>query len=204
MASTETRPATEETSNSAGRTADERSPIVDETAGRPETGPRFSRILVAVNLLDWDPQLPPGSTDLKHVLGAASERGTHGTRTVILDHAIALARPFGSCIELVHVRPSHIHQALTGPFMSAEQFDEWIDDRLEELSEAIAHAGIVCVTTALKGSVAEQLRSHAIKTQSDLIILGTHMRAGPAHALLGGVTEHLVRSVQIPILVVPV
>src|SRR5687767_960513 len=83
----------------------------------PEAAGHFSRIMVAVDLLDWDLRLPSGSHDLKHAMSALGESGAHRFGTVVLQRAMQLAWAFGGCLEIVHVRPSHLHEAVTGPFI---------------------------------------------------------------------------------------
>lgn len=52
-------------------------------------------------------------------------------------------------------------------------------------------------------SVADAIREYAAANDVDLVVMGTHGRAGIERYLLGSVTEKVVRTVSIPVLTVP-
>ena len=54
----------------------------------------------------------------------------------------------------------------------------------------------------LYGRPAEAIREYVDDTDVDLVVLGTHGRRGLDHALLGSVTERVVRTAPVPVLTV--
>ncbi|HEY8368053.1 MAG TPA: universal stress protein [Thermodesulfobacteriota bacterium] len=77
---------------------------------------------------------------------------------------------------------------------------------LEAFAERFAReAGGVPVTTALVEagvSAADAIVRAATEAKADLIVMGTHGRTGLRRALLGSVAERVVRTADIPVLVV--
>ena len=52
-----------------------------------------------------------------------------------------------------------------------------------------------------QGSPAERINHHAMAGQHDLVVMGTHGKQGLERVLLGSVTELVVRTCPIPVLV---
>jgi nucleotide-binding universal stress UspA family protein len=70
--------------------------------------------------------------------------------------------------------------------------------------EASAFGPGIGVTTALRfGDPAQAIVEYARSQGIDLIVMGTHGRTGVSRALLGSVTERVVRSAPCPVLAVP-
>jgi nucleotide-binding universal stress UspA family protein len=55
-----------------------------------------------------------------------------------------------------------------------------------------------------EGSPAKTIVEHAVETDCDLILMGTHGRGGIDRLLLGSVAERVVRSSRVPVLTVRV
>ena len=73
-----------------------------------------------------------------------------------------------------------------------------------DCAESVALAlGATCEVVTFRGGVPhEQIVRHASDTNVDLIVMGTHGRTGIAHAVLGSVTEKVLRSAPCPVLTV--
>ena len=73
-----------------------------------------------------------------------------------------------------------------------------------DCAESIARAfAATCEVVTFRGSAPdEQIVRHARDTNVDLIVMGTHGHTGIAHAVLGSVTEKVLRSAPCPVLTV--
>jgi universal stress protein A len=121
--------------------------------------------------------------------------------------AVVMAQAFKAVVHVLHVDEPFAHPTTGGeisvPGHKALAHD-FIDDALARISERLSTSGIACVTDSLDGSPASVIVEHGDKIDADLIVVGTHGRGGPAHALLGSVAERVVQKAHRPVLVVPV
>ncbi|WP_136689823.1 universal stress protein [Halorhabdus amylolytica] len=81
---------------------------------------------------------------------------------------------------------------------------ENLAERAVESAASTARGRVSEVSTAVVGgrSIPATIREHAAEERADLIVLGTHGRAGLDRYLFGGVTEKLVRTSDVPVLTV--
>jgi nucleotide-binding universal stress UspA family protein len=101
--------------------------------------------------------------------------------------ARAYAAALGASVHLLHI-PGAGEQATTALLTA----------------EAEGFGPRVVVTTALRfGDPAPAIVEYARDHDIDLIVMGTHGRTGVSRALLGSVTERVVRSAPCPVLAVP-
>jgi nucleotide-binding universal stress UspA family protein len=61
----------------------------------------------------------------------------------------------------------------------------------------------IATSTIRRGDPARIIVEHAKAERHDLIVVGTHGRAGLAHLFLGSVAERVVRTAPVPVLTVP-
>jgi nucleotide-binding universal stress UspA family protein len=73
----------------------------------------------------------------------------------------------------------------------------------ERVATEAAERGLRVTTTTLEGLPSEALATHAESSGADLVVMSTHGRTGLGHALLGSVTERVVRKAVPPVLTVP-
>jgi nucleotide-binding universal stress UspA family protein len=126
-----------------------------------------------------------------------------------LEEAVRLAKSLQAELKLVHVVDE---SALTlNPEVTTATtplIDEFVAGGKEVLSasEALARKLGVTVETALyenlTGRVADLILSEAQKWGADLIVMGTHGRRGIRHVVLGSDAEAVVRSANVPVLLV--
>jgi len=69
----------------------------------------------------------------------------------------------------------------------------------ENFPGARAHYHIIQAPTAVKHSIV----TFATNNKPDLIVMASHGRSGIARAIIGSVTEHVLRHAKLPVLVVP-
>lgn len=126
---------------------------------------------------------------------------------VTLATAAALAKEHGARVTLLYVQdlgrdiPSALFTKIT-----EEQVDEIEAGARRSLQDAaaiVAEYGVRADVCIVRGApVHGAIRSYALSLGADLIVMGTHGRAGLAHAWWGSVTEEVIRSSKIPVLVV--
>jgi universal stress protein A len=123
-----------------------------------------------------------------------------------LRYALALNETLGARLHLLHVVQDPYTQpwapeAFTAPL--GDMLNEWVEQARNRLSEAVpdAHRHSTLVTTVV-GTPAAEIVRYAEDRTIDLIVIGTHGRGPIGHALLGSVTERVVRKAPCPVLTV--
>lgn len=122
--------------------------------------------------------------------------------------ACAVARQAGDRgeVELLHVHD----QGSSAPNAPAVE-PRWENERAREMrldvemtaTRLAAETGLRVSAVMLRGPVAESITMHAAQRGADLIVITTHGRSGIRRALIGSVTEEVVRTARTPVLVVP-
>lgn len=123
-----------------------------------------------------------------------------------LDFACELARSFGAQVHLLHVIGI---PALGVPELGVALTSTMIDSMVRENQQALdelaarksqqASIGQVLLRT---GDARDVINQTAKELHADLIVMGTHGRRGVSRALLGSVTETVVRTAPCPVLTV--
>ena len=131
-----------------------------------------------------------------------------------LAEAIELASDQAATLYLLHVVDDLVvSQALVGtPYVGGDIFDELIGSLREGGRKILATAealvrkrGIGCESILLETlgrSVASVILDQARKRRADVIVLGTHGRRGLTRLVLGSDAEAVVRSTNVPVLLV--
>jgi nucleotide-binding universal stress UspA family protein len=130
------------------------------------------------------------STPIHNVL-VPLDGSDHSRR--VLPLVLDLARPLDARVTLLYVNEP------PGPNPHWLIPSRPLEDAERELRE---HA--VPVTSSLReGRPAEQILAACRSNAADLLVMATHGRSGPVRWLFGSVTESVLRSAEIPMLVVP-
>ena len=114
-----------------------------------------------------------------------------------LDYAVALAKPLGARITLLH--------AYEVPSMGAPEVlvmtTDWIaqigrvaQETLGKIVDRVKDAGVPIAATVRHGAVWREVEAFAKEGAVDLVIVGTHGRKGLPRALLGSMAEKIVRT----------
>jgi len=138
-------------------------------------------------------------------------------------HAIEIAKKFNSDIEILHVISFTEQFVAFTPYPSPGVDSEtkvpakWIEDylsKVEENSQKMLEEAkklglrlgpdIKIMTKILKGSPGPSIVAEAEEEKSNLIVLGSRGLGGLQDLLLGSVSNHVVNSAKIPVLVVRV
>ena len=129
-----------------------------------------------------------------------------------VDHAVDLAAQYGATVHaLFVVDPEAVTYSL-----GSEQLDRLNEGRFGEMEELEAQAneatgyvaaaarehGVDAVEELRVGKPHEVIANYAGGNDIDLIVIGSHGRSGIRRALLGSVTERVLRSTHRPVMVV--
>jgi len=121
-------------------------------------------------------------------------KGCKSPEVIIVQAVEPLSVPYGREVaqftSLEQVKAFETHQKV-----EAEKYLKEIVARLRKTG-VNARADVIC------GKAGDALSDYATKNEVDLVIIATHGRSGISHRLWGGVADHLVRSVSVPVLVV--
>ncbi len=138
------------------------------------------------------------------------------------DGSDVAAAAFEHAIELARVHEAEIHALYVvdvdalGLSMGVEQVDRIRQGKFGEMEEVEARAakatgeiadlarehGVTCVEHVSAGRPHTVIANYAENHDIDLVVMGSHGRAGVSRALLGSVTERTLRSSNRPVLVV--
>jgi nucleotide-binding universal stress UspA family protein len=123
-----------------------------------------------------------------------------------LRYAIPLAKEHKAAITVAYVVPA-ISAAFGeyGAFDAAAITKEMRERAERDLATLVVDEvrGVVAADTIVRtGSPAQEIIAIAKRLPADMIVLSTHGRTGLKHALLGSVTERVVRHAPCPVLVV--
>jgi nucleotide-binding universal stress UspA family protein len=123
-----------------------------------------------------------------------------------LDYACELARQFSATVHLLHVIgiPT-LGVPELGVALTSTVIDSMIRDNqtaLEQLADRKRHQATFGQILLRTGDARHLIDQTAKELGADLIVMGTHGRRGVSRALLGSVTESVVRTAPCPVLTV--
>lgn len=123
-----------------------------------------------------------------------------------LDYACELARQFGATVHLLNVigipalGVPELGVALTSSVIDSMVRDNQVAlEKLADSKRNLAPIGQVLLRT---GDARDLINQTSKELGADLIVMSTHGRRGVSRALLGSVTESVVRSAACPVLTV--
>ncbi len=74
---------------------------------------------------------------------------------------------------------------------------------LSNVAGACRADGLIVQTEVREATAPKSIKSYATDNDIDLIVIGTHGRGGIQRMLVGSVTDRVIRSVGVPVLVIP-
>lgn len=126
-----------------------------------------------------------------------------------LDHAVAVARWYGSTVTVLHVFSTAFVAAYAPGVPGFEEVALTRADRDKVLKElhrfvqAEAAPGVPVEAAIREGVAATAILEQAEEMQADLLVLGTHGRSGFEKLFLGSVADKVLRKAACPVLTVP-
>jgi nucleotide-binding universal stress UspA family protein len=123
-----------------------------------------------------------------------------------LDFACELATKFGATVHLLNVigiptlGVPELGIALTSTMIDSMVHDN--QEALDKLADSKRHMAHLGPTLLRTGDARDSILQVATEIGADMIVMSTHGRRGVTRALLGSVTELVVRSAPCPVLTV--
>ena len=123
-----------------------------------------------------------------------------------LEAAIDLATAVSAKVYLVHVYQIPVYGFPDGAFIAgpevATRISEAAQKGLDAIVERYRSRGVELGSELRTGAAHEEIVHCAKDLGADLIVMGTHGRGMIAHALLGSVTERVVRTSPVPVMTI--
>jgi nucleotide-binding universal stress UspA family protein len=130
------------------------------------------------------------------------------TTASVLDVAERMARAFGSALRLLHVASPDISYAgfdASPREVRDRQAEELREEhrRLIGMAEALGGRGVPAKALLLEGVPDEEIVAQAKAHDVEFIVMGSHGRSALMQALVGSVSEGVIRHAPCPVTVVP-
>ena len=129
--------------------------------------------------------------------------GSDGAETAAA-HAIDLAEIHGAIVHALYV--VDVRMSPISADMDHDEVVALVDESGERPTAAVIdraeRAGVPSVEAIRLGVPHRVIREYAAEEGVDLVVMGTHGRTGIEHALVGSVTERVVRTLDVPVLTV--
>ncbi|MFB6157486.1 MAG: universal stress protein [Haloferacaceae archaeon] len=128
--------------------------------------------------------------------------GSEGTDHAV-DHAVEQAIEHDASLYVLHVVETDV-AAIEGAEDALQQLEEAGERAVTEAVDGAAAAGVTEVEgTVTRGTPYRIILDYVDQYDIDLVVMGTHGRAGLERYLTGSVTEKVVRLAECPVLTVP-
>jgi nucleotide-binding universal stress UspA family protein len=141
---------------------------------------------------------------LRHIL-APTDFSNHSNHAI--RYAAELARQFGATLALLHVVTDDVLEDISKTHVPLHPVDKVYEDLAQEVREQYARNITPDVRKeldvriiVLSGDPALEIVHTAQLREVDCIVMATRGRTGLSHALMGSVTEKVVRKAPCPVL----
>ncbi|ELY47191.1 universal stress protein [Natronorubrum bangense] len=122
---------------------------------------------------------------------------------VAVDWGIGLAGVFDAVVHALYSADTGRLQQATEPETLLRKLEDVGQNALESVREQAVTDGVSVTGTVASGPPARVILTYADDNEIDLIVIGTHGRAGMERHLIGSVTENVVRNADVPVVCVP-
>jgi nucleotide-binding universal stress UspA family protein len=127
---------------------------------------------------------------------------------VVIEQAAALAQAFSSQLTLVHVaapNPEFVGFEVGPQTVREDRAREVRREHreLQEIAEGLRKRSIAVHALLIQGPSVEKIVAEAERLEVDVIVIGSHGHGAVYRALLGSISEGVVRAAPCPVLVVP-
>lgn len=121
----------------------------------------------------------------------------------VMKTAVELGRALQAELHVVHIHKIHAGNLVEGGMADAgvlaSQEIADLELKLESFTAQYAAAGINITTNVYSGDPSLKINQVADQIGADMIVMGTHGRAGIAHLVLGSVAENVLRHARVPV-----
>jgi nucleotide-binding universal stress UspA family protein len=128
--------------------------------------------------------------------------GSDGAAAV-LDHVLDVAATHDATLYVLYVADTTHDSAIRIGGTVVDALEREGERVVEETAERAEKRGVSTVTDVLQGGVSGTITAYAEEHDVDIVAMPTHGRTGIERVLLGSVTERVLRSATVPVLVFP-
>ena len=141
---------------------------------------------------------------------------TDGSETAeaAIDHAVDLAEQYGAELHGLYVVDKNavsitlgseqVDRLETGRFDELPEVKQRAEDALDVVSEKADQSGLAVTGEIRIGQPQRVIRDYIEDEDIDLVVMGSAGRGGIRRQILGSVTERVLRSTDVPVLVVDI
>jgi len=119
-----------------------------------------------------------------------------------VEHAIDLASRYDATLHVLYVADTTEYSTVTFEDDVVDPLEREGEDVVDAVVERADGRGVVAKGVVMQGGVFETIQSYVADEGVDVVVMGTHGRRGLGRALLGSVTERVVRTSDVPVLTV--
>lgn len=139
---------------------------------------------------------------------------TDGSETaeVAVEHAIKLATEYDAEIHALYVvntdaisitlGPEQVDRIMTGQFDEMEELNADAEAALQTVVDAAEQAGLQWTTDIRGGKPHKKIADYVEELDIDAVVMGSRGRGGVKRRVMGSVTERVLRSTTVPVLVI--
>lgn len=125
----------------------------------------------------------------------------------VLGYASTLAHKFDADLWIVHVAPPDLDYFKTMNHGERHEVAEGLHAEhhwLQEQAQELRRSGVKANALLARGAPVEAIVDEAQKLKADMIVMGSHGHTALYRALIGSVSEGVLRASTVPLLLVPV
>lgn len=122
-----------------------------------------------------------------------------------LDHALSIAIPHEAAIHVLYVQDKRHYMAASDESKAEiiQSLELEADRAIDDARVRIEDEGVECTTAIREGIPHKTIVDYAASADIDLVVMGTHGKTGREQiATLGSTTERVVKTGEVPVLVV--
>lgn len=124
----------------------------------------------------------------------------------VIGHAATLAHKFAAELWIVHVAPPDLDYFKSLSRGERHEVAEGLHNEhrfLQDQAEQLRASGVNASALLARGAPVETILDEARKLQADMIVMGSHGHTAMYRAVIGSVSEGVLRDTSIPLLVIP-
>ncbi len=153
----------------------------------------FTHILVALDGSELAEQALPMAENIAR----SSNATIHLIQVISRQPELQAARGGGDySLQAVEMERDLAHQLVEARLSRGKEY-------LEGVAGQLKSAGIEAETTIREGAAVENIVDYSREHGIDLVVMSTHGYGGVKRLLLGSVTDRVIRSCEVPVLVLP-
>ncbi|SEW30420.1 universal stress protein [Halobacterium jilantaiense] len=119
-----------------------------------------------------------------------------------VDNALSLAAKYDATLHVLYVADTTEYSTVTFEDSVVDPLQREGEDVVDGVVERADAEGVAAKGVVMQGGVFETIKDYVADEGIDAIVMGTHGRRGLGRALLGSVTERVVRTSDVPVLTV--